>query len=147
MLDPPSRGVDSAEMALVRKGGHVALALGEQVDHLEPLGQRQLGDMKQGPGTHHRLGAAAGTLSAAPAIGVKARVFELPPLGTDKARQPAGARLRGLAFSLGAVNIEKLTQGHAAQELDFVLAHCSHFAAGRASQCAPPAGSGGEPAI
>ena len=40
VLDPPGRGVGDAEMALQGEGGDVVLVLGDQVDRLEPLGQR-----------------------------------------------------------------------------------------------------------
>lgn len=145
VLDPPSRAVADAEMALERARREVVLVLGDQVDGLEPLCQEQPGGVEQGSGAQRRLLPATTALPVAATLDEKRRVRVPAARGAAEAVGPARTQQRGLARRLRAVLRDEGCQGHAALELNLVLGHRKRSAGGHAAEFAPDSGSGCEP--
>jgi hypothetical protein len=83
-------------MSLQREGGEVVLVLRDELDRLKPIGQRQLGGMKQGAGTQRALGAVLSALPVPVTVGEEARMLPGAARWTD---DPSGQRARYSACS------------------------------------------------
>ena len=146
VLDPPGGAVTHAQVPLERERGDVALVLGDQVDGLEPLGQGQLGGVKQGPGANRRLRSAVCALPVLAALGQEHRVRRLAALRADEPRRPACPFQGGLALRLGSKPFDELAQRHTRLKLNLVLGHRRVLVSGCDEDSAPGAGSNREPA-
>lgn len=141
---PPGPSVADAEIALQRDGGDVVLVRGDQVDHVEPLSQRQLGGVTQGAGAEGVLRAALRALPVLAPVGEETRVLAGAALRTDAAVWPP--RQRPLALGFGAVLLDEFAQRHTLLKLDRVLGHRRRTAGGLTDHYAPRASSDREPA-
>jgi len=104
VLELPSRVVGDAELPGQLQPRNAALALGEQIDRLEPDGQRQVSAMEDSPGGQRRLVMAAMAL-VEPAC--ELAVSRVAAVRTDQASRPAILKETLPALFLGDVLLKK----------------------------------------
>ena len=145
VLDPPGGTVAHPQMPLEREGGDVALALGDQINRLEPFDQGRLGGVKQGSGAHRRLRSTVRALPVLAPVGQKRAVRRPAARRAAESRWPACPLQGGLAMRLGSKPLDELAQWHTRLKLNLVLGHRRILVRGYDEDFAPSTGSDCEP--
>ncbi len=121
VLDAPGGIVGNPQLAVQLHRRDPLLGLGQQVDRLEPEGQRQLAGLEDGPGDDRGLPAAA--VALAQLAGVQETAPVVAAVRAHEAVRPAQPEQCVMALVLVSVMFEKFVETEAFLELDRISLH------------------------